>query len=97
MTQVRLSVYYPQGEGERFDHDYYRDHHVPLCQKTWGPAKTEIERGVHGPFVAAVHFTWDSQEAMEQAMASEGSAALQADVPNYTTITPQMQISQVVA
>jgi uncharacterized protein (TIGR02118 family) len=97
MTQVRLSVYYPQGEGERFDHDYYRDVHIPLCQKTWQPAKTEIERGINGPFVAAVHFTWPSREAMEQAMSSEGSAALTADVPNYTTIKPQMQISQVVS
>jgi uncharacterized protein (TIGR02118 family) len=96
MTQVRLSVYYPRGEDARFDHDYYRDSHIPLCQETWHPAKTEIERGINGPFVAAVHFTWDSREAMEQAMKAEGSAALTADVPNYTTITPQMQISEVV-
>jgi hypothetical protein len=33
---------------------------------------------------------------MDQAMAGEGSAALTADVPNYTTITPQMQVSEVV-
>ena len=96
MTQVRLSVYYPQGEDERFDHDYYRDVHIPMCQKTWQPAKTEVDRGVHGPFVAAVHFTFASREAMDQAMASEGTAAVQADVPNYTSITPQMQVSEVV-
>jgi len=97
MTQVRLSVYYPRGENERFDHDYYRDVHVPLCQKTWQPAKTDLERGINGPFVAAVHFTFPSREAMDKAMAADGSAALQADVPNYTTITPQMQISEVVS
>jgi hypothetical protein len=34
---------------------------------------------------------------MEQAMAADGSAVLQADVPNYTTITPQMQISEIVS
>jgi uncharacterized protein (TIGR02118 family) len=96
MTQVRLSVYYPQGEGERFDHDYYRDVHVPLCASTWQPARTEIERGVHGPFVAAVHFTFASREAMDKAMAGDGMAAIQADVANYTSITPQMQISEVV-
>jgi uncharacterized protein (TIGR02118 family) len=96
MTQVRLSVYYPRGDNERFDHDYYRDVHIPLCQSTWRPDATEVERGIHGPFVAAVHFTFPTREAMDQAMASDGSAALQADVPNYTSITPQMQISEVV-
>ena len=96
MAQVRMSVYYPQGENESFDHDYYRDTHIPLCQQTWSPLNTEIDRGLNGPFVAAVHFTFPSREAMDQAMAGEGSAALTADVPNYTTITPQMQISEVV-
>jgi uncharacterized protein (TIGR02118 family) len=97
MPQVRLSVYYPQGENERFDHDYYRDVHIPLCQKTWQPTKTEVERGLSGPFVAAVHFTFPSREAMDGALAADGSAAMQADVKNYTTITPQMQISEVVS
>jgi uncharacterized protein (TIGR02118 family) len=97
MTQVRLSVYYPKGDDERFDHDYYRKTHVPLCNETWQPVKTEIERGINGPFEAAVHFTFSSQEAMTEAMASEGMPAILADVPNYTSITPQMQVSEVVS
>jgi uncharacterized protein (TIGR02118 family) len=97
MAQVRLSVYYPRGENERFDHDYYRDVHIPLCQKTWEPAKTEVERGLSGPFVAAVHFTFASREAMDEAMKADGTPRLQADVQNYTTITPQMQVSEVVS
>ena len=96
MAQVRMSVYYPRGEGEQFDHDYYRDVHIPLCQKTWQPAKTEIERGLNGPFVASVHFTFASREAMDAALAGDGTAAIMADVQNYTTITPQMQVSEVV-
>ena len=33
---IRLSVFYPSTEGATFDHDYYRNKHVPLCLKTWG-------------------------------------------------------------
>jgi uncharacterized protein (TIGR02118 family) len=97
MAQVRMSVYYPQGEDESFDHDYYRDVHIPLAQQTWHPVNTQIDRGLNGPFVAAVHFTFASREAMDEALKAEGTAAIMADVKNYTSITPQMQVSEVVS
>ena len=97
MAQVRMSVYYPQGENESFDHDYYRDTHIPLCQQTWSPLNTEIDRGLNGPFVAAVHFTFASREAMDEALQAEETGAVMADVKNYTSITPQIQISEVVS
>jgi uncharacterized protein (TIGR02118 family) len=94
---IRFSVYYPGGEGATFDHDYYRDSHVPLCCETWGLEGAEIDRGMTGPYVAAVHFLFDSQEAMQQALAVEGTAAVINDVANYTNITPVQQISEVVS
>jgi uncharacterized protein (TIGR02118 family) len=93
---IRLSVFYPTTEGATFDHDYYRDHHVPLAVKTWGLDGAEIDRGVDGPYVAAVHFRFPSREAMNEAMQAEGTAAVMADVPNYTTITPVLQTSEIV-
>jgi hypothetical protein len=30
---IRLSVLYPSSEGSTFDHDYYRDKHVPLAMR----------------------------------------------------------------
>ena len=93
---IRLSVFYPSTEGATFDHDYYRDSHVPLAASTWKPDSVEIDKGVNGPNVAAVHFTFASMEAMGAAMAVEGTAAIQADVVNYTTITPVLQISEIV-
>lgn len=93
---IRLSVLYPATDGADFDHDYYRDSHVPLCQKTWNPAEISIDRGIDGPYVAALHLLFDSAEAMQAALASEGTAELQADVANYTTIAPALQISEVV-
>jgi uncharacterized protein (TIGR02118 family) len=94
---IRFSVYSPDGEGATFDHDYYRDSHIPLCCETWGLEGAEIDRGMTGPYVAAVHFLFDSQEAMHQALAVEGTAAVINDVANYTNITPVQQISEVVS
>ena len=94
---IRLSVFYPSGEGSTFDHDYYRDHHVPLAVKTWGLSGAEIDKGVDGPYVAAVHFRFDSAEALGAAMGNPGTADVLADVPNYTNITPVMQTSEIVS
>jgi uncharacterized protein (TIGR02118 family) len=87
---------YPATDGATFDHDYYRDHHVPLAVKTWGLESAEIDRGVDGPYVAAVHFRFESLEAMAAAMAVEDTANVIADVPNYTTIKSVLQTSEII-
>jgi uncharacterized protein (TIGR02118 family) len=94
---IRLSVFYPETEGASFDHDYYRDQHVPLAVKTWSPVRTEIDKGTSGPYVAAVHFVFDSQDAVNAAMGNEGTGAILADVANYTTIQPVLQTSEIVS
>jgi uncharacterized protein (TIGR02118 family) len=94
---IRFSVLYPATDGASFDHDYYRDTHVPLAMKTWGAISAEVDKGVNGPYVAAVHFVFESLEQMTAAIASEGSAAVRADVANYTTITPVAQTSEIVS
>ena len=93
---IRLSVFYPSTDGATFDHEYYRDHHVPLAVKTWGLDGAEIDKGVDGPYVAAVHFRFPSPEALAAAMGSEGTGAVLADVANYTTIAPVLQTSEMV-
>lgn len=93
---IRLSVLYPATEGATFDHDYYRDQHVPLAVRTWSPERTEIDKGVDGPYVAAVHFVFASQEALGAAMGAEGTGEILADVANYTTIAPVLQTSEIV-
>ena len=93
---IRLSVLYPKTEGASFDHDYYRDKHVPLACKTFGLASAEIDKGLDGPYVAAVHFKFDSMEAVGAAMGSAGMGDVMADIANYTTIQPVMQTSETV-
>lgn len=93
---IRMSVLYPRTDGATFDHDYYRDRHVPLCRDTWHPARVEIDKGLDGPYVAAVHLFFESPEAMQAALAGPGTAAIIEDVANYTSITPVQQLSEVV-
>jgi len=93
---IRLSVFYPSTEGATFDHDYYRNKHVPLALKTWGMDEAEIDRGIDGPYVAAVHFKFESTEALQKAMGAAGTGDVLADVANYTTIAPVLQTSEIV-
>lgn len=94
---IRLSVLYPRTEGATFDHDYYRDSHVPLCVSTWGLDGAQIDKGLDGPYEAAVHFTFESIEAIGAAMGQPGTGKVMEDVANYTTITPVMQTSEIVS
>jgi uncharacterized protein (TIGR02118 family) len=94
---IRFSVFYPDGDGATFDHDYYRDKHVPLACTTWGLDGAEIDKGTTGPYVAAVHFRFESMEAMTAALSVPGTGDVMADVANYTNITPIQQISEIVS
>ena len=93
---IRVSVYYPTTDGASFDHDYSRDTHVPMARDAWGLSDALIEKGINGPYVAAVHVSFDSMDALGEAMGSEKSAAVIEDVANFTTISPIMQISEIV-
>ena len=93
---IRLSVFYPTTDGAAFDHDYYRNKHVPLAVKTWGLAGAEIDKGIDGPYVAAVHFEFESLDALGAAMGAAGTADVLADVANYTSIAPVLQTSEIV-
>ena len=93
---IRVSVFYPSSEGSSFDHDYYRNTHVPMAVKGWNPVSSEIDRGVSGPYEAAVHFVFPSMDAFQNAMASPATGDLMADLPNYTNIEAIIQIAEIV-
>jgi uncharacterized protein (TIGR02118 family) len=93
---IRLSVHYPKTDGAKFDHDYYKNSHVPLAVSAWGGVPAQIDKGIDGPYEASVHFTFESLEALGAAMGAEGTGAVMADVANYTDIVPVMQTSEIV-
>jgi len=92
---IRVTVLYPSGDDTTFDHDYYRETHVPLCTSTWD-VTAEIDKGVNGPYAAGVHLFFETMDQFQAAMGSPGTAAIMADVANYTNITPIMQVSEIV-
>lgn len=47
--KVCLSMLYPSGEGLAFDADAFRDRHIPLLRKLYGPAVERIELRVAPP------------------------------------------------
>lgn len=94
---IRMSVFYPSGEGSTFDLDYYRSTHVPMALKAWGLSEAEIDKGINGPYVAGVHFRFESQDAVNTALGAPATAEVLADVANFTNITPVMQMSEIVS
>ncbi|MBU2646399.1 EthD family reductase [bacterium] len=101
---VKVSILYTNKEGAQFDHDYYRDHHMPMIKEKLGPAlqETRIDIGIAGgapgvpaPFVCFGHLIFDSAETFQQVFA-ENAEAIMADIPNYTDIEPIIQISEII-
>ena len=102
---IRISVYYANEAGARFDHDYYRSVHCPLVAarlKEYGVRRVEIDRGLRGetpesapPFVAVGHVIAESLERYQAGLVEHG-AEIAADVANYTDLTPLFQISEIV-
>jgi uncharacterized protein (TIGR02118 family) len=102
---TKVSVFYPNTDGKKFNMAYYCESHIPLVSKTLGKAlKGEsYDQGMGGgapgtpaPFVAIAHLYFDSMDAFGQAFAA-GAPILMADIPNFTNIEPIVQISEVIA
>lgn len=102
---IRISFLYPNERGKRFDHAYYANTHMPLVQKRLGGLgliRYEVDKGIEGaapgsdaPFVVVCHLYFNSVEAFRKAIATHGTE-LMGDIPNYTDIQAQMQVSEVV-
>ncbi len=47
---IKVSVMYPNNPGARFDHDYYRDKHMPLVKARLGDACKyyTVDKGLAG-------------------------------------------------
>ena len=101
---IKVSVMYPHKSGARFDHAYYRDKHMPLVKARMGPACLfyTVDRGLAGgnpgdppTYVAMCHIYCDSVESFQQGFGPHTQEIL-GDIPNYTDLSPVVQISEVV-
>lgn len=101
---IKVSVMYPNRPGARFDHDYYRDKHMPLVAARMGAycLKYTIDKGLSGrtpdappTYIATCHIYADSVEAYNAGFGPHAKEIL-GDLPNYTDVQPVLQISEVV-
>lgn len=101
---IKVSVMYPNTPGARFDHEYYRDTHMPLVKARMGDhcRSYAVDKGLAGSapgapatYIAMCHIFCDSVEAF-QAGFTPHLREIMADVPRYTDLTPVLQISEVV-
>jgi uncharacterized protein (TIGR02118 family) len=100
---IRVTVFYPFSKNARFDHDYYRDTHLPLVKKALGGEciHFSIDKGLVGgdggdpASVAACHIFCRTIEGFNRAFEAKKPEIL-GDITNYTDIAPQIEISEVV-
>jgi uncharacterized protein (TIGR02118 family) len=101
---IKVSVMYPNDAGSRFDHEYYRDKHMPMVKSKMGESCKHytIDKGIGGgmpgtppTYVGMCHLFCDSVEAF-QAGFGPHVEEIMADIQNYTDLKPVIQISEVV-
>jgi len=100
---IKVSVFYPNEEGKKFDMDYYLNKHIPMVQQKLGDALKGgaveqglggIEPGSRATYIAMGHLLFDSVEAFQIAFGPHVEKIM-GDIPNYTDIQPTIQISEV--
>ena len=100
---VKVTVFYPNEEGKKFDMEYYLNKHIPMLQQNLGAALKggAVEQGLGGitpgsraTYIAMGHLSFDSVEAFQAAFGPHAKSIM-GDIPNYTDIQPMIQISEV--
>jgi uncharacterized protein (TIGR02118 family) len=102
---TKISIFYPNVKGSRFDMRYYIDTHMPLAvgflSTHPGYKGVSVDRGISSvepgsdpAFAAMCHFLFNSAEDFMAAF-MPNAAGIQGDTPNYTDIKPVIQFSEV--
>lgn len=98
----RVIALYPHTAGARFDADYYVRKHAPFAREILGPhglKELRITIGVAAldggtaPFSSVSELVFATREDFDAAMAACGER-LFADLPNYTDISPTLQVCE---
>jgi len=101
---IRVTVLYKNMPDSEFDFDYYVNIHMPLSKKRladFGMGDFEVERGIEAadggaaPYICVMHAEFATIDGFKRGFEKHGEE-LSADVPNYTNIAPEIQISEIV-
>lgn len=98
-----LSVVYPRASGTTFDYDYYENKHLPLAGRCWGKAglvggeallgKSAAD-GSEPPYFAIGILHFQSEDALNAALAGEHAPEVIGDIRNFTDAEPIIQINE---
>jgi len=100
---IRVLGMYPNQEGAKFDWDYYLGPHCSMVQERLAGALRglNIDQGIAGgapgephPYLAVAHLVFESVEAFQGSFGPH-VAEIMGDIPNFTDLTPVLQISEV--
>ena len=102
---IRVIVSYANEPEKKFDWDYFVGDHMAIVHRELdhrGLVRVEIDKGISAadpsapaPFIAAAHLIFNTVEEVHAAFIAAGRPVM-GDVPNYTDIEPQIQISEIV-
>lgn len=100
---VKVTILYPNGDGNTFDMDYYVEKHMPMVADLLKPMKFyKIDKGIGGrtpdepvPYLAIGYLYFDKLSDYQESFGANAQKIL-GDIPNYTNTQPVLQISQVV-
>ena len=100
---VKVTVFYSNDDGKKFDMNYYLSTHIPLVQKLLSPSctKAEVDQGIGGgtpgskaPYVAIGHLFFNTVEDFITSFGPNANAIM-SDIRNYTDITPVIQVNEI--
>jgi len=98
---IRVSVFYPNSDGAKFDMAYYTSKHMPMAKALLKACKgIGADLGVAGAggakptYIAIGHLIFDSVEDFEKGFAQHANEIV-ADVPNYTNVRPIIQVNEI--
>ena len=100
---IKVTILYPNGEGKKFDMDYYSTKHMPMIASLLGDSLKmfSIDKGIAGrtpadpiPYLAIGYLYFDNLSAFQNSFRPHAEK-IRSDVPNYTNIQPILQISEV--
>ncbi|RKS53545.1 uncharacterized protein (TIGR02118 family) [Gillisia mitskevichiae] len=102
---IKVSVMYPNGPKTKFDSEYYKNSHLPMIAEALGEdlKAMEFNIGIGGrtpgalaPYIAIAHLTFESVASFQSSFGPHAEK-FAADVPNYTNVEGELQISEIVS
>lgn len=101
---IKVTILYPNGEGKKFDMDYYSTKHMPMIKVLLGDSLKlyQIDKGLAGrnandaiPYLAIGYLYFDKLSAYQNSFRPHAEK-IRGDVANYTNIQPVIQVSEVI-